>query len=111
MQIARFKTREEEPERDHLAEQVTIEGPAIVARRNPVGEMNRIMPSVQAMPPNGLKHLDNLPEAIWETVANAIIHRDEGLIDRISGLAGPKSAREPTAKGKLEISKRISARK
>lgn len=250
MQIARYETREEEPERDHLAEQATMEGPAIIARRNPVGEMKRIMPSVQAMPPNGLKHLDNLPEAIWETVANAIIHRDdqisdgvqilifddrieilspgklpgyvtirnilifrysrnpklvrtlarcknppnknlgeglnttfkkmlewglkkprisehvqdgkvtlpharlaaptelileflennstisyrqardltgirsgnlvkiefyklrdEGLIDRVSGLAGPKSAREPTAKGKLEISKRISARK
>jgi len=37
--------------------------------------------------------------------------RDEGLIERVPDLAGPRSAWRATAKGKREISKRNSGRK
>lgn len=83
VKITRYETREDDPEREHLAEQVTIEGPAYTLISDTVDEVTTIMTSVKVWTSNGLKHLDYPPEAIWETIVNAIIHRDYSISDDV----------------------------
>ena len=83
VKITRYETKEEDPERDHLAEQVTIEGPLYPLINETVHRVEEIMSSVKVWTPDGLKLLNYPPEAIWEVIVNALIHRDYSISDDI----------------------------
>lgn len=83
VKITRYETREDDPERHHLAEQRTIEGPCYHLIHNTVAAVMEIMSSVKVWTTDGLKELDYPPEAIWEVLVNAIIHRDYSISDDI----------------------------
>lgn len=83
VKIARYETREDEPERDHLADQVTIEGPSYQLIHESVAAVTTMMSSVKVWTTDGLKSLEYPPEAVWEVLTNAIIHRDYSISDDI----------------------------
>ncbi len=64
VKITRYETREDEPERDHLAEQVTIEAPSYQLIHDSVREIARLMSSVEVWTTEGLRSLDYPPEAV-----------------------------------------------
>jgi len=83
VKVTRYETREDDPERDHLAEQVTIEGPLYSIIYKTVETVKNIMSSISVWTPDGLKHLEYPPEAIWEVTVNALIHRDYSISDDV----------------------------
>lgn len=83
VKITRYETKENEPERDHLAEQFTVEGPSYQLIKDTVAKVQQIMSSVSVWTTDGLKTLNYPPEAIWEVIVNAIIHRDYSISDDI----------------------------
>lgn len=83
IKITRYETKEDDPERDHLAEQVTIEGPAYQLIHEAVEAIAGIMSSVHIWTAEGLKAVQYPPEAIWEVLVNAVIHRDYSISDDI----------------------------
>jgi len=83
IKISRYETKEEDPERDHLAEQVTLEGPSYHLIHEAVARVTQIMSAVEVWSTEGLKKLEYPPEAIWETLVNAVIHRDYSISDDI----------------------------
>lgn len=83
IKITRYETAEDDPEREHLADQFTIEGPAYRAISDTIDRIQQVMSSVKVWTSEGLKTIEYPPEAIWETVVNAIIHRDYSISDDI----------------------------
>lgn len=83
IKITRYETKEEDPEREHLAEQVTIEGPLYYCIHKTVDEIKRIMSAVNIWTHEGLKKLEYPHETIWEIVVNAVIHRDYSMSDDV----------------------------
>jgi len=83
IKITRYETREDDPERDHLAQQVTVEAPSYRLIHEAVAKVTAIMSAVEVWSTEGLKKLEYPPEAIWETVVNAVIHRDYSISDDI----------------------------
>ncbi|CAN5398441.1 putative DNA binding domain-containing protein [soil metagenome] len=83
VRIARYETREDDPERDHLKETISIEGPLYHQIHKSVETIAGIMSSVKIWTTIGLRTVSYPPEAIWEIVANAIIHRDYSISDDI----------------------------
>lgn len=83
IKIARYETKEDDPERDHLAQQETIEGPSYKLIHAAVEKITEMMSSIEVWSTDGLKKIDYPPEAVWETVVNAIIHRDYSISDDI----------------------------
>jgi ATP-dependent DNA helicase RecG len=81
VKITRYETKEDDPERDHLAEQITIEGALYPLINETVHAVEKIMSSVKIWTPDGLKNLNYPPEAIWEVIVNALIHRDYSISD------------------------------
>lgn len=86
IKITRYETKEDDPERDHLAEQITIEGPSYNLIRQTIAAIQDMMSAVKVWTTKGLKSLDYPPEAVWEVVVNAIIHRDYSISDDIQVL-------------------------
>jgi ATP-dependent DNA helicase RecG len=66
VKVTRYKTAEDDPERDHLAEQFTIEGPMYKAIQETVDAIKKVMNSVEVWTSDGLKALEYPPEAIWK---------------------------------------------
>ena len=83
VKITRYETKEDDPEREHLAEQFTIEGPSYRLIHQAVAKVTEIMSSIEVWTTEGLKKLAYPPEAIWETIVNAVIHRDYSISDDI----------------------------
>ena len=83
VKVTRYETKEDDPERDHLADQTTIEGPSYQLISQTVETVRKIMSSVQVWTADGLKALDYPPEALWEIIVNSIIHRDYSISDDI----------------------------
>jgi hypothetical protein len=83
IKITRYETREDDPERDHLAKQVTVEGPSYQLIHTAVKNVTEIMSGIEVWSTEGLKKLEYPPEAIWETIVNAVIHRDYSISDDI----------------------------
>jgi len=81
VKITRYETKEDDPERDHLAEQITIEGALYPLINDTINAVEKIMSSVKVWTSDGLKNLNYPPEAIWEVIVNAIIHRDYSISD------------------------------
>lgn len=83
VKITRYVTKEDEPERAHLAEQVSLSGPAYRLIHEAVTAVTQIMSSIKVWTSKGLASLSYPPEAIWETIVNAIIHRDYAISDDV----------------------------
>lgn len=81
VKITRYETKEDDPERDHLADQIPIEGPLYPLIKETVHAVEKIMSSVKVWTTDGLKNLNYPPEAIWEVIVNALIHRDYSISD------------------------------
>jgi ATP-dependent DNA helicase RecG len=81
--IARYETREDEPERDHLKNIETIEGPLYKLISATVEKIAQTMSPVVLWTSDGLRTADYPPEAIWEIVVNAFIHRDYSISDDV----------------------------
>lgn len=83
IKITRYETKEDDPEREHLAQQITIEAPAYQLIHNAVLSIKNIMSSITIWTTNGLKHVEYPHEAIWEVLVNAVIHRDYSISDDV----------------------------
>ncbi len=84
LKITRYDTSEQIPKREHLKDQKTIEGPVHRQIIEGVREIQRIVNSVPIMGPTGLEKAKYPPEAIFEILVNALIHRDYNISDDVS---------------------------
>nr|WP_276589104.1 ATP-binding protein [Sphingomonas sp. GC_Shp_6] len=75
--------REDKPEREHLKLNETIGGPLFHQIHNVVKRVTEILSDISIITTDGLKKVDYPPEAIWEIVTNAIIHRDYSIADDV----------------------------
>jgi ATP-dependent DNA helicase RecG len=83
VKIVRYETREDDPERDHLKESFTVEGPLYEQIKNAAAKITEMMSSVKVWTAGGLGSLNYPPEAIWEVLTNAVIHRDYSIADDV----------------------------
>jgi ATP-dependent DNA helicase RecG len=83
IRIARYETKEDEPEREHLKETTLIEGPLYQQIHFAVDRLRDLMSSVAIWTFDGLRTAEYPPEAIWEILVNAVIHRDYSISDNI----------------------------
>lgn len=83
VKIIRYETKEDEPERDYLKETISIEGPIYNIIHQTVETVTKIMSSIRVWTPDGLRAMSYPPEAIWEIITNAIIHRDYSISDDV----------------------------
>lgn len=81
--IVFYDTKQEVPEREHLKKNISIDGCVYRQFRKVIEEVTTIMSSISVMTPAGLTAISYPPEAIWEVVANAMIHRDYSISDDI----------------------------
>lgn len=81
VKIARYGTREDAPERDHLKETITVEGPLYDLIHQTVASVQKVMSSISVWTTTGLKPVEYPPETIWEILVNALIHRDYSISD------------------------------
>jgi ATP-dependent DNA helicase RecG len=83
IKITRYETKEDDPEREHLAAQFTLEGASYQLIHEAVAKVTQIMSDIEVWTTEGLKKLEYPPEAIWETIVNAVVHRDYSISDDI----------------------------
>jgi ATP-dependent DNA helicase RecG len=83
VKIVRYETKEDDPERDHLKSTITLEGPLYQLIQDTVRTVTEIMSALSIWTMTGLRTLEYPPEAIWEIVVNAIIHRDYSISDDV----------------------------
>lgn len=83
IKIARYETKDEDPEREHLKGSQTLEGPLYPLIRDAIHATTTIMSSIKVWTTSGLRTMQYPPEAIWEIVVNAVIHRDYSISDDI----------------------------
>ena len=83
VKIVRYETREDEPERDHLAFVEPVEGPLYELIHRTVHRVTEIMSAVKVWTTDGAKSMQYPPETLWEVVVNAIIHRDYSVSDDV----------------------------
>ncbi len=83
LKIIRYETKEDDPERDHLAFAETVEGPLYPLIRKSVERVTEIMSSISVWTTDGAKSMQYPPETLWEIVVNAVIHRDYSVSDDV----------------------------
>jgi len=83
VKIVRYQTKEDDPERDHLAFTETIEGPLFPLIKKSVNRVTEIMSSISVWTTEGAKSMQYPPETLWEIVVNALIHRDYSVSDDV----------------------------
>ncbi|MBN1574303.1 MAG: putative DNA binding domain-containing protein [Deltaproteobacteria bacterium] len=83
VKVIRYETREDDPEREHLSEQITLDGPLYHLIRKTVDKITELMSAIKIWTTDGLKNVEYPPEAIWEIVVNALIHRDYSISDDV----------------------------
>jgi len=86
IKVTRYETKDDDPEREHLAEQVTVEGPLYNLIHETIGAIKKMMAAVAIWTSDGLKKAEYPPEAIWEVLVNAVLHRDYSISDDIQVL-------------------------
>ncbi len=83
VKIVRYETKEDDPERDHLKSTLTLEGPLYSLIHKTVESVTEVMSAVAVWTTAGLRTLQYPPEAIWEIIVNAMIHRDYSISDDV----------------------------
>jgi ATP-dependent DNA helicase RecG len=83
VKIVFYDTKLEKPEREHLKINESISGPLYQLAHKTAARVAEIMSSISIMGPDGLKTVDYPPEAIWEILVNALIHRDYSIADDV----------------------------
>lgn len=83
VKIVRYQTKEDDPERDHLAFTETVEGPLYPLIKKAVARVTEIMSSISVWTTEGAKSMEYPPETLWEIVVNALIHRDYSVSDDV----------------------------
>lgn len=83
IKITRYDTSEKVPEREHLKEQVNIEGSLYEQIHKAAEEVSKIMSNVKIWTPKGLETIKYPDETIWEILVNAVIHRDYSISDDV----------------------------
>lgn len=83
IRIARYETKEDDPERDHLGLTETIEGPLYDLIHGAVARVTEIMSGINVWTTDGPKAMAYPPETLWEIVVNAVIHRDYSMSDDV----------------------------
>lgn len=86
VKIARYVTRDDEPERDHLKDTHTVEGALYPLIHDVVAMVTKVMGGISVWTTNGLKPVEYPPETIWEILVNAVVHRDYSVSDNIQVL-------------------------
>lgn len=86
IKITRYDTNEQIPEREHLKQQISIEGPLYQQIHKAIDCITDIMSSVSIYTARGLQKVAYPPETIWEIMVNAVIHRDYSISDDIQVL-------------------------
>lgn len=81
IKISRYETDLDVPEREHLKDQYTIEGPLYSQIHQAAEKITQMMESVRVMGATGLVSAKYPPETIWEILVNAVIHRDYSISD------------------------------
>ena len=83
IKIARYDTSEKIPEREHLKDQVNIEGSLYEQIHKAAETITELMSQVKIWTPKGLDTVKYPEETIWEILVNAIIHRDYSISDDV----------------------------
>ncbi len=83
VKVVRYETKEDEPERDYLKDTISIEGSSYKLINQTVAVVTEIMSSIKVWTPEGLRAMQYPPEAVWEIITNAIIHRDYSISDDV----------------------------
>ncbi|HUH38179.1 MAG TPA: RNA-binding domain-containing protein [Spongiibacteraceae bacterium] len=83
VRIARYETKEDDPERDHLAFVESVEGPLYQLIHKTIARVKEIMSSIKVWTTDGPTSMDYPPETLWEIVVNALIHRDYSVSDDV----------------------------
>ncbi|MGQ3121762.1 MAG: ATP-binding protein [Aliihoeflea sp.] len=78
-----YDTKEEKPERAHLKINETVGGALYQQIHNSIRRISEIMSDISVLTPEGLTKVSYPPEAIWEIVVNALIHRDYSISDDV----------------------------
>lgn len=81
IKISRYDTSEKIPEREHLKEQISIEGSLYEQIHKAAKAIVELMSSVKIWTPKGLNTVNYPKETIWEILVNAVIHRDYSISD------------------------------
>lgn len=83
IKIVYYDTRLDEPERDHLKENLTVSGPLYSSIHQAANKITEILSSIHIHTADGMKRVEYPREAIWEILVNAVIHRDYSISDDI----------------------------
>jgi ATP-dependent DNA helicase RecG len=83
IKITRYDTSEKIPEREHLKEQVNIEGSLYEQIHKASEAITDLMSKVKIWTPKGLNIVKYPEETIWEILVNAVIHRDYSISDDV----------------------------
>lgn len=83
IKITRYDTNELIPERDHLKEQLNIEGSLYQQIHSAADAVAEMMSKVKIWTQKGLDTVSYPQETIWEILVNAVIHRDYSISDDI----------------------------
>lgn len=83
IKISRYDTSEKIPEREHLKEQINIEGSLYEQIHKASTAVTDLMSNVKIWTPKGLETVNYPNETIWEILVNAIIHRDYSISDDV----------------------------
>lgn len=83
IKITRYDTGEKIPEREHLKEQITIEGSLYEQIHKAANAVTDFMSNVRIWTPKGLDTVNYPQETIWEILVNAVIHRDYSISDDV----------------------------
>ncbi len=83
IKISRYDTNEKIPEREHLKEQITIEGSLYEQIHQAADKVSELMSNVKIWTVKGLDTINYPQETIWEILVNAVIHRDYSISDDV----------------------------
>ncbi|MGG7468830.1 ATP-binding protein [Chryseobacterium arthrosphaerae] len=83
IKISRYDTSEKIPEREHLKEQVNVEGSLYEQIHKASEIITDLMSNVKIWTPKGLENIKYPEETIWEILVNAVIHRDYSISDDV----------------------------
>lgn len=83
VKVVFYDTKLEHPEREHLKKNITLVGPIYDLAHKASKEVTSIMSNISIITSRGMEKVSYPPEAIWEVLVNALIHRDYSIADDV----------------------------